>query len=282
MRLLSLTAAGLAMILATIMALMPAPASAAYERIEIPLPDIKLQAFTARPDGPGPFPAVVALHGCEGLVDASGALLPQYRDWGDRLVSLGYAVIFPDSFGSRGHGSQCRQRMRAARASHSRIADANAARRWLQVQAWTNAQRVSLIGWSHGATAALYSIRRRAEVRDGTPDFRSAIAFYPVCGRLGLTAWSGRVPTLILIGRADDWSSATACEQMVAGARGRSAAVQIIVYPGAYHNFDRTSEPLHEVTGIANAASGNGRVHIGTQATARDDAIRRVREFLAR
>jgi len=265
-----------------LMALMPDMASAAYDRIEIPLADIKLQAFTARPDGPGPFPAVVALHACDGLVDAAGALLPQYRAWGDRLVSLGYAVIFPDSFASRGHGSQCRQRMRAARASRTRIADANAARRWLQVQSFINAERVSLMGWSHGATAALYSIRRRAEVRDGTPDFRSAIAFYPTCGRLGLTAWSGRVPTLILIGRADDWSAASACEQMVAGARGRSAAVQIIVYPGAYHNFDRANEPLHELTGIANTASGNGRVHVGTQAAARDDAIRRVREFLGR
>ncbi len=269
-------------LIATFIALMLVPAAAAYDRVEIPLADIKLHALTARPDGPGPFPAVVALHGCEGLVDAAGALLPQYRDWGDRLVALGYAVIFPDSFGSRGHGSQCRQRMRAARASRTRIADANAARRWLQVQPWTNAQRVSLMGWSHGATAALYSIRRRAEVRDGTPDFRSAIAFYPTCGRLGLTAWSGRVPTLILIGRADDWSSASACEQMVAGARGRSAQVQIVVYPGAYHNFDRANEPLHELTGIANTASNNGRVHVGTQAAARDDAIRRAREFLSR
>lgn len=269
-------------LIATFLALMLVPAAAAYDRVEIPLADIKLHALTARPDGPGPFPAVVALHGCEGLVDAAGALLPQYRDWGDRLVALGYAVIFPDSFGSRGHGSQCRQRMRAARASRTRIADANAARRWLQVQPWTNAQRVSLMGWSHGATAALYSIRRRAEVRDGTPDFRSAIAFYPTCGRLGLTAWSGRVPTLILIGRADDWSSASACEQMVAGARGRSAQVQIVVYPGAYHNFDRANEPLHELTGIANTASNNGRVHVGTQAAARDDAIRRAREFLSR
>jgi len=254
----------------------------ALERVEIPLSDVKLQAALFRPAGAGPYPAVVAMHGCEGLNDASGAILPPYRDWGERLAALGYAVIFPDSFGSRGHGSQCRVRERAVRASRARIGDANAARRWVQVQQWSIADRVSLMGWSHGGTAALYAIRRRAEVRDGTPDFRSAIAFYPACGRLGLTAWSGRVPALVLIGKADDWTSAAACEQMAAGARGRSARVQLIVYPGAYHFFDRANEPVHELSGIANTVAVSGRVHVGTNAAARDDAIRRVQEFLAR
>jgi dienelactone hydrolase len=254
----------------------------ALEQIEIPLSDVRLRAMLFKPAGNGPFPAIIALHGCEGLKDGTGAILPQYREWGERLQALGYAVLFPDSFGSRGHGSQCRVRERPVRASRTRMGDANAARRWVQVQQWSNAERVSLIGWSHGATAALYTIRRRAEVRDGTPDFRSAIAFYPNCGRLGLTAWSGRVPTLILVGKADDWAAATTCEQMVAGARGRSAQVQINIYPGAYHHFDRSNEPLHELAGIANTTSPNGRVHVGTNLAARNDSIRRVQEFLAR
>lgn len=254
----------------------------ASSQIEIPLADVKLRAIVFKPDGNGPFPAVVGLHACEGLTDSAGKILPRYRDWGEKLVSLGIAAIFPDSFGSRGHGAQCKVRERPVRASRTRTADANAARRWVQVQQWSNADRVSLIGWSHGATAALYTVRRRAEVRDGTPDFRSAIAFYPNCGRLGLTAWSGRIPALILIGKADDWSSASACEQMVADARGRSAQVQIIVYPGAYHSFDRPDVPLHELTGIANTANPSGRVHVGTNPAARDDAVRRVQDFLAR
>jgi len=258
------------------------PSARASEQIDIRLHDVHLRATLFKPAGAGPFPAIVALHGCEGLRDGAGAILPQYREWGERLQALGYAVLFPDSFGSRGHGSQCRVRERPVRASRSRMGDANAARRWLQVQQWSNAERVSLIGWSHGATAALYTVRRRAEIRDGTPDFRSAVAFYPSCKRLGLTAWSGRVPTLILIGKADDWATAATCEQMVAGARGRSAQVQISIYPGAYHHFDRADEPLHELTGIANAASPNGRVHAGTNLAARNDSIRRVQEFLAR
>jgi dienelactone hydrolase len=264
-------------------ALLVSSSALASEQVEIALDDVKLRAVVFKPDGPGPFPAVVGLHACEGLLDPAGAIFPQYREWGERLVSQGFAVIFPDSYGSRGYGSQCRIRERQVRASRGRISDANAARRWLQVQPWSNAERVSLIGWSHGATTALYAIRLRAEVRDGTPDFRSAIAFYPNCGgRLGVIAWSGRVPALVLIGKEDDWTSANECDQMAANARGRSAQVQVVTYPGAYHFFDRANEPQHELNGIANTVNNSGRVHVGTNVSARDDAFRRVREFLAR
>ena len=192
-------------------------------------------------------------------------------------------MLFPDSFSSRGLGAQCRLRERPVRASRGRIADANAARLWLQAQSWVVGERVSLLGWSHGATTALWSVRPlRLAPRDGKPDFRSVVAFYPNCRRLGATAWSTRVPALILIGTADDWTPANACEQMVAGARGRSARATIVTYPGAYHDFDRQNYPLHERIGIANTPDPAGRVHVGTHQAARADAFKRVPEWLAR
>ena len=99
------------------------------------------------------------------------------------------------------------------------------------------------------AVAALWTVRPRAE-KDGKPDFRSAVAFYPGCRRLRDTAWSARMPTLILVGAKDDWSPASACEQMVAGARGRSARAAIAVYPGAYHDFDHPNLPLQQRNGV--------------------------------
>jgi dienelactone hydrolase len=257
----------------------------AAEPVEIALGDTKLRAVLYRPPGPGPFPAVVALHTCDGLHDGDGEtpVDARYQEWGEHLVKAGFAVLFPDSFGSRGLASQCRLRQFSVRASRTRINDANAARHWLQEQPWVIRDRVSLLGWSHGATTALWTIRRRIGADRGkTPDFRSAVAFYPNCQRAGALAWSARVPTLILIGRADDWTPAAACEQMVAGARGRSAGTSIVVYPGAYHDFDRKGLALQERTGVANAASTNGHVHIATDAAARADAFRRVPEWFAR
>jgi dienelactone hydrolase len=254
----------------------------AAERVELPSGDVKLHAMLYRPAGPGPFPAIVALHTCDGLGDGE-AIDERYREWGEHLAAAGFAVLFPDSFGSRGVAAQCGQRQRPVRASRTRINDAFAARDWLQTQGWVIADRVSLLGWSHGATTVLWTIRRRGNIGDRkTPDFRSAVALYPNCQRAGTLAWSARVPTLILIGRADDWTSASACEQMVAGARGRSAGTQIKVYPGALHDFDRKDLAPQERSGMANTASPSGRVHIGTNAAARADAFKRVPEWFAR
>jgi dienelactone hydrolase len=222
------------------------------------------------------------LHGCEGLFNTAGKIARRYSDWAERLVASGVVVIFPDSFRSRGLGGQCRVRERKVRSARERVADANAAKHWLQGQPWINRDRVFLIGWSNGAIASLWTIRPRILRSDDIPDFRSTIAFYPGCRRLGDAAWSARIPTLVMIGRADDWAPAAACEKMIAGARGRSAKVTLIVYPGAYHEFDRPDYPVRELAGLAYTADGSGKAHVGTNPAARSDAIKRVVEWLKR
>jgi dienelactone hydrolase len=267
------------LILGLIAALGPA---AAGEPIDIPQTDLTLHGMLFHPEGAGPFSSVVALHGCESLMDRSGKLAPLFDAWGERLAAAGLAAVFPDSFGSRGLRTQCRLVERKVRSEHERVADADAARRWLQTQPWAIKERVSLVGWAAGGMASLWAVRPRTLPHDGMPDFRSAVALYPACRRLGELAWSARVPTLILIGRADDWTAAAACEQMVAGAQGRSALASLVVYPGAYHEFDRPDYPLRELTGLANTADGSGKAHIGTNAAARADAMTRVPAWLVK
>ena len=48
------------------------------------------------------------------------------------------------------------------RVDRERVADAEAARAWLQKQSWVVADRVSLLGWSSGGIAALWAVRARA------------------------------------------------------------------------------------------------------------------------
>jgi len=162
-----------------------------------------------------------------------------YSEWAKQLVAETLWCCSRDSLGSRGIGSQCRERNRQVHASRQRVADANAARLWLLGKSYVRGDHISLLGWSNGGVAALWTCGRRRRRRDGSTDFRSAVAFYPNCRRLHETAWSARVPTLILIGSADDWTPASTCQQMVAGAHGRSARAEIVVYPGAHHDFDR-------------------------------------------
>ena len=167
------------------------------------------------------------------------------------------------------------------RPDRERVADANAARRWLEQQPDVKADRISLLGWSNGGSSVLWTVRPQHK-RDEKPDFRSAVALYPACRRLDTTAWSARVPTLILIGAADDVASAQDCERMVAGAKGRSARMSIVVYPGAFHDFDHPNRPPQVRTGYAFSTDGSGRIHTGTNAAARADSFKRVPQWLAR
>ena len=55
-----------------------------------------------KPDGTGPFPAVVIMHDCSGLGPRSSGAPSR---WGSELLTQGYVVIIPDSFTTRGHAS---------------------------------------------------------------------------------------------------------------------------------------------------------------------------------
>ena len=167
-----------------------------------------------------------------GVIAAGGKVGANYVDWGERLAAAGFLVLLPDNFGSRGLGPQCRASERRVRAFVERVADAHAARQWLQRQSFVIKDRVSLLGWSNGAIATLWAVRAQAGPPDGLPDFRSAVAFYPGCGTVAKAGWSARVPTLVLLGQADDWTPAGPCAQMVTAAQGRDAIAEVVMYPG--------------------------------------------------
>jgi dienelactone hydrolase len=255
---------------------LPAP-----NQIEIPSGGGILQAQLYKPDGDGPFPVVIALHGCGGLAGHSEPVQPRYRDWAEQLLKAGNAVLLPDSYGSRELGSQCRVNERRVLARRERVADILAAKAWLVQQPWAARNRISLLGWGNGASALLWAVRPQLSSRGVEPDFRSAIAFYPDCRLSSGLGWSARVPTLLLIGAKDDISSPPACRQMIDGAHGRSALARIVVYPGAYHDFDRANLPLHAIGGSSDAAVPE-KGHVGTDPEARADSQKRVVEWLAR
>jgi dienelactone hydrolase len=256
-------------------------AAPAPQQVDITAPSGTLRAVLYKPDGEGPFPTVIALHGCGGLAGHSEPVLPRYRDWAEQLVKNGRAVLLPDSYGSRGLGPQCRIKERRLTARRERVADIVAARQWLMQQPWVAQDRISLIGWANGASALLWAVRPQLLRRGSEPDFRSAVAFYPDCRLSAGLGWSARVPTLLLIGAKDDVSSPPACRQMIDGARGRSALTRIVVYPGAYHDFDRVNLPLHAAAGTADTAAPE-QGHLGSDPEVRADSQKLVADWLAR
>ena len=61
---------------------------------------VSLDAVLVMPETPKP-PSIVALHGCGGPFPSRDG------QWAVALVQAGHIVLLPDSFGSRGLGSQC-------------------------------------------------------------------------------------------------------------------------------------------------------------------------------
>ena len=266
--------------------LLPCLAAAAgaggYERVRITLDDVQLNAVLYRPPGPGPFPAVVALHGCGGLWRDKEKLSTRHSDWGERLAAAGFMVLMPDSYGSRGLGSQCGVKDLTVRASRERVIDAVAARIWLQSRSDVRPDAISLLGWSGGGSAILAAVRRDRRPADRQPDFARAIAFYTGCRTQSESrGFEVRLPVLILMGAADDWTPPAPCDFLTKAARARGEPVTLVLYEGAVHDFDHPRLELKQRDDIAYSATGNGKATVGTDPAAREDAIRRVKEFLA-
>jgi dienelactone hydrolase len=246
------------------------------EEVTIASPLAPKGPFTARllrPPGQGPFPTVVALHGCGGLLNARGDVRKRDMDWADRFLAAGYAVLLPDSFTARGVSELCTVRERSV-FPKDRADDVAAAFAWLAGRPYVDASRIALIGWSNGGSTLLWAVRA-GFMTDG-PQPRIAIAFYPGCRGLARRGdWRPRLPLTVLIGSADDWTPPEPCRQLA-----RQAGFRLIEYPGAYHGFDAPGARLRVRKGLATARGG--AAHVGTDATARAAAIEEVMTILAR
>lgn len=265
--------------LALVTLLLPTAALAdGYERVSFPSRNADgahLTGFLLRPAAKPAAPAVVALHGCGGLLNKRGELFRRHADWAERFVAAGYVVLFPDSFRSRGIDSVCETRERRV-VPRDRGADAAAAADWLAQQPFVDAERIAVVGWSHGGSSVLWAIG--GEHKPAGRDWRIAIAFYPGCRFPGESRdWSPRFKPYVLIGSADDWTPPEPCRRLA-----ERNAVLLIEYPGAVHAFDTPDLPRRTRSGVAYSARGDGNVEIGTDPKARVAAIKEVMTLLDR
>src|SRR4051812_36888646 len=136
-----------------LLAMASAEAAPLPHQVDIPLGDSVLHAQLYRPDGTGPFPVVIALHGCGGLAGQSDPVQSRYHDWADQLLRRGTAVLLPDSYGSRELGPQCQGGEPKIRAPRERGADIMASRQGLLQQPPAARGRINLFGWGKGARA---------------------------------------------------------------------------------------------------------------------------------
>ncbi len=231
---------------------------------------VTLTGKLTKPQGDGPFPAVLLMSGCAGIL--------KYNDvWAERLTTWGYVTLQLDSLGPRGQSNICENIYQVP--FQVRAQDAYDAKAYFSRQRFVDRNRIAVMGWSHGGIATLCSVSasnwdtwtaliKTPISRKKEDPFRAAIAFYPYCIE---TLRDSNAPRLILAGELDNWCPAALCQDNVPRRKTRNEVI-LKIYPGAYHCFDWEGVDLTTPEGR--------RVLYNKEALA--DSIVQVREFLAK
>jgi len=240
----------------------------------------QIPVTASRPDGGGPFPAVVVMHDCSGLGPRSSGAPGR---WAKELLARGYVVVIPDSFTTRGLAEGvCTVPLSDRRANVSperRAGDAYAALAYARSLPYVDGRRVGIMGGSHGGSTTLATMA--APARDAErAGFAAAVALYPRCGSHA-GVYRPVAPLLILIGEKDDWTPAELCRKLVEAARSAGGPVTIKVYPGAHHSFDSPNPVRYVATRINPHAAGGRGATTGGDPAAWADSIREVLAFFA-
>lgn len=188
-----------------------------------------LWGHLSKPDGDGPHPAIVLLHGC-------GGILQSHLDWARHLNRAGYVTLVVDSFRPRSLISDCRGDSGSASPA-GRVLDAYGALAFLTTLAFVDPERIGLIGWSHGGITALDATNTTGIGSRFDKSFKAVAAIYPYC----IVDRTFAVPVIVLIGEADDWTPASECRKLEHYNKERQAGIELVIYPGVYHAFDNPS-----------------------------------------
>lgn len=244
---------------------------------------VTLQAYwTPPPDGRAGAPAVVALHGCDGLGSDRRWLNYSQSRYIRIFHDAGFGSLYVDSFGPRGQTSICAQKPaeRSLTEANRRL-DVLAALQWLSVQPGVNPAKLVVVGWSHGGQTVLASADGSAELVAKAPVKPAAlVAFYPGC-RAFDQQWRYTLvaPLLIMIGELDNWTPAAACRSLNEHLLANHQPVRYVQYPDSYHAFD-SAGPVTEHHDAGGTRSGSAMA--GGNPAARAASTIEMMQFLGR
>jgi carboxymethylenebutenolidase len=217
------------------------------------------------PDGDGPHPGVVLGAEAYGVNDF-------IVEVGERLVSLGYAVLVPDYYDGGGPTNReayddftevvgCIAQLDFTRATQTLVHGVDRLRDMPRV----DPNRIAVWGYCTGGTLAWLTACRR--------DVAGAVLFFPsqpTFAELGRNTpvhpvdllWMLDSPTLILYGDADEVMPADALDDLRARADRWSVPVEVRTYPGAGHAFTVPWGPFRHAEAAA-AATADAEEFLG-------------------
>lgn len=269
-----------------LLAVIARPAAAAELPGEVAFPSLDgkttLRGYLFLPATPGPWPAVVMMHGragpystaAKGVHDA-GTLSQRHQQWGRFWAERGYLALHVDSFGPRGYPEGFpihSYSSRPAEVSEQRVRplDAYGALAWLRTRGDVIKDRIGLQGWSNGGMAALATLDSEAPgIANPSPErgFRSALVFYPGCREQLAKPYRPYAPALMFVASNDEEVAPIPCRQLAEQVKGRGVSdFELVWYEGATHTFD---DP------------GKRRQAVQANRDARADSMARAERFFA-
>ena len=187
-----------------------------------------LEGILTKPNGTGPFPAVVLLHTCGGPNDTTTKFWPEY------LAEQGYVTLAVDSMGPRGISpGECLPLLKNKKPISG---DAYGALEYLSGLPFVDKTKVGVIGYSLGGILINYFVRRNFKSPTGL-NFRVGISIYGHCSsrRPGSAPYNAnpRFPLVFILGDKEQASFFNSCNNVES-----LPNTERHVLAGVYHAFD--------------------------------------------
>jgi dipeptidyl aminopeptidase/acylaminoacyl peptidase len=230
----------------------------------------EVPAFLFQPEGPGPFPAIIDVHG-----GPTAQSLRQFAAYRSYFVSKGYAVLVPNVRGSTGYGKSWTA-LDNLDLGGGPLQDVVAARRWLVKEANVDPGRVVVLGGSYGgymalAAAAFTPTEFAAHVDYfGPSDLKSLVESFPpywaaystyIYQKFGNPSDPAHAayqhdrsplysadrivrPLLVVQGDRDARVKKDQSDRIVESLRARGVPVEYLVIEGEGHGFSKTENAL--------------------------------------
>jgi dipeptidyl aminopeptidase/acylaminoacyl peptidase len=241
------------------------------EVVHIPSFDGKeVPALLYRPQGPGPFPAVIDVHG--GPTAQSRREFSAFRQY---LLTKGYVVLVPNVRGSTGYGKSW-TRLDNMDLGGGPLKDVVACKQWLVSSAKTDPARVVVMGGSYGGymalVAATFTPHEFAALVDyfGVSDLKTLVESFPPYWASAASAiykkfgdpknpehasyqrdrspihFVDRIdrPLLVVQGERDPRVRKDQSDRIVAALTERKVPVHYLVLPGEGHGFSKNENIL--------------------------------------
>jgi carboxymethylenebutenolidase len=210
-----------------------------------------VSGFIARPQGDGPFPAVLVLH-------TSGGLTDHEQSRASQLAGKGYVALAPDYFAPEGITPGQAGGLLALNAHVDRIREhLSGGVECLKSLSYVDTGRMGTVGFSLGGYFGLL-----VGARD---DVKAVVSYYgsyhgegasQVPTKYAFTAVAAQVKARILMfhGDADNEVRVVLAQNAHRRLREASKQVELVVYPGVGHRFDRVGTPTFNAQATADAA----------------------------